>query len=80
MKIYDFELIETIERKYEGDIYIAQVKVDTGWLLWKKTKTLKVTRTYGGPWFFIETGKFTYGFVVEELARSWSAKNGYKDV
>lgn len=55
-------------------VYTALVDVTTGFLWWKKTRTEKITKSYARNWYFVSNGKYTPGWVVEELARSYEAK------
>ena len=36
----------------------------------------EIRQEYIGHWHFVDNGKFTPGFEVENLARAWEAKNG----
>lgn len=77
MKISNFRLIVTHHGSWIGEKeYHASVDVETGYLWWKKTEKLEIRRKYAGMWYFVETGIFTPGFEVENLARAWTAKTG----
>lgn len=41
-----------------------------------KKVTREIRKEYIGHWHFVDNGKFTPNMDVEELARSWEAKNG----
>lgn len=59
--------------------YFAEVSVtiETGMLWWKR-KTItrrKVSRTYAGHWFFVDTGEYTPGNEIAVLERSYKAQD-----
>ena len=76
MKFSNFKLEARAGQSYSDYVFYASVDVTTGFLFWKKTERKNIYREYGKNWFFVESGKFTPGFQVEELARSWTAKTG----
>ncbi len=76
MKLTNFELIKTTGDSSLNTVYHAAIDVETGMLWWKKTERLEIQRKCGGYWFFVESGKWTEGVVVDELARAWTAKTG----
>ena len=59
--------------------YDAIVDVTTGFLWWKKTVVRRVHRKYASAWFFVDTGKFTQGYDVEALERSYRVNNGHTE-
>ena len=76
MKFSNFKLEARTGARYSDYVFFASVDVTTGFLFWKKTERKNISRKIGDYWFFVENGKFTPGFQVEELARSWTAKTG----
>jgi len=74
MKISNFELVETKGSDSLDKQFLATVDVETGFLWWKKTKNVKIRKKFACHWFFEETGKWTPGWEVEDLARAWTAK------
>lgn len=63
--------------KTQGSRHPTYAKVDLtkGFLWWKKTKTVDICKdAYTVFWFFVETGLFTPSIEVEELERSYLAK------
>lgn len=78
MKISNFKLLKTKGSSALNWVYYAEVDVTTGWWLWKKTETVKVFRPYGEFYRFLDSGKFTPGYELENLAAAWQAKTGEK--
>lgn len=76
MKLDNFELTRTKGQDARDLEFFAVVDVTTGVLWWKKITRKEIWREYGGFWHFVETGEFTPGLQVEELARAWKAKTG----
>jgi len=77
MKISNFRLTGTHVGRYKMDKeFYATVDVETGYLWWKKTQEFEIRRSYGRHWYFVETGRYTPFYDVEELARSYTAKTG----
>ena len=75
MKISNFKIIST---KKGLDIFspktiIAEVDITTGIWPFKKTKVKQVVNDGIGYWFFLDTGKFTPSYDVEELYRAYTA-------
>jgi len=57
--------------------YNALIDITTGFWFWKKVETKEICKSdYLSSWFFKDTGKFTPGFEVENLIRSYEAKTG----
>lgn len=54
--------------------FYATVDVTTGTLWWKKTEPRDISRNYGSCWFFVNDGRFTPGFQVENLVRAENAR------
>lgn len=75
MEISNFVLVSKTGRGLSDLVMAAEVDVTTGHLWWKKTTREKIQKNSISDWFFIDTGKFTPGYVVDELERSWFAKN-----
>ncbi|MFA6125507.1 hypothetical protein [Sphingomonas sp.] len=78
MRITNFRLIETRGKSALDTEYIAEVDVQEGAMFWKKQRTRKVRREYAGLWHFVDSGEFTPLFIVETLARAWTAQTGQK--
>lgn len=75
----DFILTETKGKNALDFEYFANIDVCTTTGFFKKkhiTETKKIRKTYAGHWHFVDTGKFTTGSIVEELARAWTAQTG----
>jgi len=79
MKISNFRLIEINGRNALSWTFKAQIDVTTG-IFRKKTITKDIFRPFGGNWFFVDTGKYTPGYVVIELERSFKAKYNTADL
>lgn len=76
MKITNFRNYESNGKGItKGREYTADVDVTTGFFGWKKTVTRQVKRPFCEYWFFVDTGKYTPGAVVEQLARSYKAQH-----
>jgi len=76
MKLSNFKLIEKKKEGFVTYSYRATVEVETGLLWWKKTETKEIRKgRYDVFWHFIDTGKFTPGFVVKDFERVWNANN-----
>ena len=73
MKIDNFKLVR-VEGKNCLD-WVAHATVDVK-KMFKKKETVEVSKRWIGNWFFVETGEFTPRYFVENLERSWEAKNG----
>ena len=76
MKISNFMLNKTYGNRPMNWEYEGTVDIETGFWFWKKIKRVKVRREYAGFWYFVDTGEFTPGRKVENLARSWRALTG----
>ena len=76
MKFSNFTLDKTEGNSPTSWVYRASVDVETGMLFWKKKERKTIRREYCGHWHFVDTGKFTPGYDVEELARAWTAQTG----
>ena len=76
MKISNFEHIETLGSTPLDKKFKAVVDVTTGFGPWRKTVKREIMREYIGRWFFVDNGKFAPGYVVDALARSFSARTG----
>jgi len=75
MKLSNFKLVKTTKRDHV-ETYFGTVDCTTGILWMKKTETREVFRELAGFWSFADTGKFTPGTQVEELARAYKARTG----
>lgn len=76
MKINNLKILEVRGDKLTNYLVVATVNVEEGVCLWKKRCTAKVCKKYGGSWFWMDTGIFTPGFIVEDLCRAYEAING----
>jgi len=76
MKVSNFKLEKTTGKSVLDKVFTASVDVTTGILFWKKTERKQITRKYAGYWHFTDTGVFTTGRDVENLARAWKANTG----
>jgi len=66
MKITNFRLTAKINPGTSKEILYADVDVTTGWFFWKKTATRSVFKDWV-HWRFMDTGKPTPSFSVEQL-------------
>ena len=76
MKLSNFELTKTQGNSPLTKVFFASVDVETGMLFWKKKERRMIRRKYAGHWHFVDTGKFTPAYQVEDLARAWEAQTG----
>jgi hypothetical protein len=80
VEIRNFKLIETRGKNPLDWEYFATVDAitTTGALWWKKEQmqTRKIRKKFGGSWHFVDTGEFTPGQEVENMARAWEASTG----
>lgn len=76
MKISNFVLKETFGKSPLDWRFHASVDVETGFLWWKKKQTRPIGREYCGHWMFLDTGGYTPGFQVEDLAKAHRIKTG----
>ena len=76
MKFSNFKLTEMKGTTAINKEFFATVDVETGVLFWKRKSTRKIRRVYGGFWHFVDTGKYTPNYQVEDLARAWTAHTG----
>ena len=66
MEITNFR--ENTRDGYDGDWIFAEVDITTGYLWWKRTKSVEVVRDkYSTCWRFVDSGEYTPGFRVESL-------------
>ena len=75
MKISNFELLEIIGTSPVNWKFRARVDVTTGFIF-KKVKTVDIYQQFGSSWYFVDTGKFTPGYLVENLVRAFEADQG----
>jgi hypothetical protein len=75
MKLSNFNMVKITGRSPLDRTYFAEVDVTTGFLWWKKTERLMITKEYAGYWHFVDTGKFCPDLQAEYLERSWTAKS-----
>lgn len=71
MKFSNFKPVLVTQMRNLGivDKVEATIDVTTGSLWWKKTETKTIVSRMGiGPFFFKDTGKFTPGFEVDDMA------------
>lgn len=73
MKITHFTLLKIVGKGPLDWIAIAQIKVETGILWWRKTAIKEITCPYGRYWRFSDTGHYTPGQAVESMVRSLEA-------
>lgn len=78
MILSEFVLTKTIGDRPLNLEYFASVSVTTGALWWKKIERKTIHREYGGYWHFVDDGKFTPFYQVEELERAYKAKETLK--
>jgi hypothetical protein len=76
VKVSNFKLEKTTGKSALDKVFTASIDVTTGILFWKKTERKQIMREYAGYWYFTETGDFTPGRDVENLARAWKGKTG----
>ena len=76
MKLSNFRLLEVFGKSALDWKFNALVDVEKGVLFFKRKTTVIIHKQYGGTWFFADTGKFTPGYDVEELVRSFVATHG----
>jgi len=76
MKISNFKFKGMTGTSALDKVFYATIDVQTGMLWWKKTQQMEIQRKFGDFWFFVETGEYTPGLTVHELARSYTAKSG----
>lgn len=57
----------------------ADVDVETRFLWFKKKQTKSISKTVVS-WFFVDTGEWTPGLIVEELEKSYHAKKGMENL
>ena len=58
----------------DKDYSYAEITVESGVLFWKKTETKKIFKPkFSSYWRYLDNGKFTEGFDVEDMAASASA-------
>lgn len=75
MKITNFRDYKIVGTNILDKIEYATVDVTSGIWFWKTTVPLRVSKKYyGSYWQFTDTGKFTPGFVLEELYDSYMAR------
>ena len=78
MKISNFRLIDVIgdsplNLKYKA---LVDVTVKRGFFRKEVTEEKEVFKTYGGSWYFIDTGKFVQYGDMEALVRKLEAEKG----
>lgn len=69
MKCTNLGPINRLDQKF-GTVFVSTVDVTTGMLWWKKTKTRMIMRKEGDYWFFVDSGRFTPEWQVENLVRA----------
>lgn len=75
MKISNFRDLKSLFDPAGHAYYIAKVDVESGSLWWRKVGAVDVARTTMSPfWFFVDSGEFTPGCIVENLERGDKAK------
>jgi len=80
MKISNFKYVKTTKNKDKYlqdtifDVIHATIDITTGMLKWKETKIVTVFKEYGF-WVYSDGSGFTPGFVVEDLADEYLARN-----
>ncbi len=76
----NFVLLETQGNSPTSWVFIAKVDetTTTGMWWWKTSTTTrkKIRRVYANAWHYVDTGGFTHGHDVENLARAWTAQTG----
>lgn len=77
MKISNFRNYERSGFSSLNYKYTATVDVTTGILWWKKTEAKKIAREYLTHWFFVDSGEFTPGQVVQALERPLAFERGW---
>ena len=78
MKLSNFKLIKTEGTNPTDWRYYASIDVETrGIMFWRKhIETKKIIRKFACFWHFVDTGKYTPMYEVENLARAWTAQTG----
>ena len=75
MKISNFRDYKKVGDNWNTQMEYATVDATTGFLFWKKTKPMRVSKSYiSSYWQFLGTGKFTPGYAVEELYDLYKAR------
>ena len=71
MKLSNFQFIEKVKIGKYSSISYATIDVETGWLYWKKKKTVSIASTW--KWYFVDTGEYIDSCLIEPLIRIYEA-------
>jgi hypothetical protein len=75
MKLSEFVLTKTGGQNSLNWKYWADVSVTTGRWWWKQCQRRTIHRSYGGYWFFVDTGEYTPANQAETLERAYRAQH-----
>ena len=83
MKLSNISEVRKVTKKSDNSIitetiYYCTVEVETGHLWWKKVSKRQVAKREVN-WFFVDNGEFTPDHQMENLWRSYIAKNEFLD-
>lgn len=81
MKIDNFKYLHRTSDNIAETVFHASIDMTSGVWFWKKTETHRIVRTYANRyWKFLDTGRFTSEYFVEDLEIMFVRNQNYSSL